>query len=406
MSELINNRQEQLKALIRSIHDGLPLADAKQRFKEEFGTITTEEITSMEQSLIQEGMPIEHVQKLCDVHAAVFDGAIADIHKASELTAIAGHPAQVLRAENDLLQALLDEEIRPYLGTYGDTNRLMLTIALERLSEVSKHYSRKENLLFPGLEKRGIDSIPKVMWGVDNEIRALIKESKALLSNREVETTKLDQTIRLMVEKVEDMITKENNILLPLLIDTLSLYDWILADEGADEIGYFLAPPSKRWADVQQQDGLKRIDLDEDVAPTTTNHQDVAFDAGTLNPVELNSILNTLPLDMTFVDKDGHVKYFTQGTERIFERPKTILGRHVNMCHPPQSVHVVEEIVRRFETGEADHEDFWIRMKDFFVHIRYFAIRDQDGRFLGTLEVTQNIQPLRDLEGEKRLLDA
>jgi DUF438 domain-containing protein len=352
-------------------------------------------------------MPIEHVQKLCDVHAAVFDGAIADIHKATDLTSIHGHPAQVFRAENDDIETLLNVEIRPYLGSYGDTNRLMLTIALERLGEISNHYSRKENLFFPGLEKRGVDSIPKVMWGVDNDIRKLIKTSKALLEDPDSDATELDNSLRLMVEKVEDMITKENNILLPLLIDTLSLYDWILADEGSDEIGYFLNPPAKRWADVQEDGGLKRIDLDNEVEPRVpTKESDVVFDAGRLSPTEINAIFNTMPFDMTFVDKDGHVKYFTQGTERIFERPKTILGRHVNMCHPPQSVHVVEEIVRRFESGEADHEDFWIRMKNLFVHIRYYAIRDADGAFLGTLEVTQNIQPLRDLQGEKRLLDA
>ena len=107
---------------------------------------------------------------------------------------------------------------------------------------------------------------------------------------------------------------------------------------------------------------------------------------------------------MTFVDKNGNVKYFTQGKERIFDRPHTVLGRHVNMCHPPQSVHVVEEIVASFESGEKDHEDFWIQMGPLFVHIRYFAVRDKEGKFLGTLEVSQNIKPIRDLEGEKRLI--
>ena len=129
------------------------------------------------------------------------------------------------------------------------------------------------------------------------------------------------------------------------------------------------------------------------------------FDAGELTHAEINAILNTVPFDMTFIDKEGKVKYFTQGKERIFDRPITILGRHVNMCHPPQSVHIVEKIVNSFKDGSKDHEDFWIDFHNQFVHIRYYAVRDKNGEYLGTLEVTQDIKPIRDLQGEKRLLD-
>ena len=125
------------------------------------------------------------------------------------------------------------------------------------------------------------------------------------------------------------------------------------------------------------------------------------FDAGSLTFEQVNQMLNTLPFDMTFVDHEGHVKYFTQGKERIFDRPKTIIGRHVSMCHPPQSVHVVEEIVESFRSGKKDNEDFWIKLKDMFVYIRYFAVRSKEGQFLGTLEITQNIKPIRELVGEK-----
>jgi DUF438 domain-containing protein len=397
MSELINNRQQQLKTIIKKIHNGLPLDEAKAMFKEQFGTVTTEEITSMEHTLIEEGMPIEEVQKLCDVHAAVFDGAISDIHKAKDITDIQGHPAHVLRVENDRIQEVLDNEIKPFIDKSDKTSILMLTIGFERLSEVSKHYARKENLLFPGLEKRGVTSIPKVMWGVDNEIRESIKSIIATLRSTDIDEKELSFDMYKTIHRVEDMIVKENNILLPLLSDTLSLYDWILADEGSDEIGYFLEEPSIRW---------KNNNTPVTQHPQSyQSHDEVPFDAGTLLPVELNSILNTIPFDMTFIDKDGHVKYFTQGKERIFDRPKTILGRHVNMCHPPQSVHVVDKIVNSFKSGEKDHEDFWIDFHNMFVHIRYYAIRDKNGDYLGTLEITQDIKPIRDLTGEKRLMN-
>jgi DUF438 domain-containing protein len=401
MSEFINNssvRQEQLKSIIKQIHDGLPLDEAKKIFKEQFESVSTEEITSMEHTLIEEGMAIEEVQKLCDVHAAVFDGSISDIHKAKSITDIKGHPSKVLKDENTRIQELLDQEIKPFIDQYDSTSQLMLRIGLERLSEISKHYARKENLLFPGLEKRGITSVPKVMWGVDNEIRELIKKTIEQLGSKEINLESIQEDLNLIINRVEDMIVKENNILLPLLTDTLSLYDWILADEGSAEIGYFLDTLVESW----KQDNTSEDDVN--TPENIINNNEVQFSVGTLLPKEINAIFNTVPFDMTYIDKDGHVKYFTQGKERIFDRPKTIIGRHVNMCHPPQSVHVVEDIVNSFKSGEKDHEDFWIDFKQMFVHIRYYAIRDELGEYLGTLEVTQDIKPICELVGEKRLV--
>ncbi len=398
MSELINNRQEQLKAIIKKIHNGLPLDEAKAIFKEQFGTITTEEITSMEHKLIEEGMPVSEVQKLCDVHAALFNGSISDIHKSKDISEIPGHPAYVLKKENERIQEVVNDEIKTHLGKGDKTSNLLLTVGFERLSEISKHYSRKEYLFFPILEKKGITSIPKVMWGVDNEIKASIKDILSKLKSIEKDDEQLFNEINQTISRVEDMIIKENNILLPLLSDNLDLKDWFAVDKGSPEIGYFLEAPTQSW----KNESLIKQDKTSEIKKNTDS---VSFDAGELTPVELNSILNTIPFDMTFIDKNGLVKYFTQGSERIFDRPKTIIGRHVNNCHPPQSVHIVEEIVKSFKDGTKDHEDFWINMQKAFVHIRYYAIRDKDGEYLGTLEVTQDIKPLRDLQGEKRLKD-
>ena len=398
MSEFINNsekRQEQLKAIIKKIHGGMDLEEAKKLFKEQFEEVSTEEITQMEHSLIEEGMSIEEVQGLCDVHAALFDGSISDIHDAKDLTKVPGHPVKVLKDENEKILSVINDEIRPLIGKTDSTSHLMLRIGVERLMEVSKHYSRKENLIFPALEKKGVTSIPKVMWGVDDEIRAALKDVSKTLGELEFDFDKLFTDLEAALVKTEDMVTKENNIMIPMLCDTLTLYDWILAHEGSEEIGFFLEPPHEDWVTREE------INVEE-----TGDYIDgeVKFDAGKLLPVEINAILNTVPVDMTFVDKDGHVKYFTQGKERIFDRPHTVLGRHVSMCHPPQSVHVVEEIVESFRSGRKDNEDFWINFGEKFVHIRYFAVRDKEGEYLGTLEVSQDIKPIRDLEGEKRLI--
>jgi hypothetical protein len=172
-----------------------------------------------------------------------------------------------------------------------------------------------------------------------------------------------------------------------------------MIDSATEEIGYFIKPPKYKWTD--------RVNTESDIEEKPIKEMitgEIPFDAGSLSPEVLNAMLNTLPLDMTFVDHEGHVKYFTQGKERIFDRPITIIGRHVSMCHPPASVHVVEDIVESFRSGKKDNEDFWIRMKDLFVYIRYFAVRSKTGEYLGTLEVTQNIKPITELEGEKRLV--
>ena len=401
MSEFINNvehRKRLLKEIIKSLHDGKNLEEAKAEFKKHFNEVSTAEISMMEQALIKEGMAIEEVQNLCDVHAAVFEGSISDIHPTKDHTKVKGHPVQVFIEENERIEKLILEEIEPYLSQSGKTAELMLRVGYDRLSEIHKHYARKEYLFFPNLEKKGIDAPPKVMWAVDDEIRSEIKEIIADLSqidhNLDLTKDKIEKSIR----KIRDMIFKENNILIPLLIETLSFFDWIMVDSASDEIGYFIHAPKQKWTDKKNTDSIPN----ETKKPKIEG--EVSFDAGSLSPHVLNAMLNTLPFDMTFVDHEGYVKYFTQGKERIFDRPQTIVGRHVSMCHPPASVHIVEEIIDSFKTGRKDHEDFWIRLKDMFVHIRYFAVRDNENNYLGTLEVTQNIKPIVELEGEKRLV--
>ncbi|QWC00521.1 DUF438 domain-containing protein [Mycoplasmatota bacterium] len=398
MSEFIDNnsreRQAKLKELIKKIHGGMPLEEAKALFKKDFQEISTDEIVKLEQGLMDEGMSMDEVQSLCDVHAAVFDGSITDIHKPKSMMNIPGHPAKVFSDENKNILELMESEIKPYIGKEDPNSFLMLRIGIERLMEISKHYSRKENLFFPSLEKKGITSIPKVMWGVDDEIRQDLKVLKSLLDDKSSKYSEIERKTWAVLERVSDMVMKEENILLPKLSDVMSFYDWILADKGSDEIGYFLKAPKESWA-VKEEDK----ETEEEIV-----NGEMKFDAGSLSQIELNSILNTLPLDMTFVDKDGHVKYFTQGKERIFNRPVTIIGRHVSLCHPPKSVHVVEDIIESFRDGSKDYEDFYIQLKEMFVYIRYFAVRDKENNYLGTLEITQNIKPMRELEGEKRLV--
>ncbi|MDY0064169.1 MAG: DUF438 domain-containing protein [Bacilli bacterium] len=399
MSELINNskqRQALLKDLIKKIHQGMDINEAKKEFKKHFETISTDEIMKMEQGLIREGMAIAEVQRLCDVHAAVFEGSISDIHRAKDLTKEAGHPVQVFLAENDRIENLIKNEIEPYLVQSGKSALLMLRVGIDRLAAIHNHYARKEYLFFPNLEKKGITAPPKVMWGVDDEIRADLKAVQEGLNSPDTDEVLVKGKIEALLQRIRDMIVKENNILVPMLLENLSYFDWILVDASSPEIGYFLEQPKQGWK--------KKKTEEKEEAKENIPEELVRLPSGNFTLDELDSLLNTLPLDITFVDKEGHVRYFTQGRERIFDRPLTILGRHVSMCHPPASVHVVEEIIESFKSGAKDHEDFWIRMKGAFVYIRYFAIRNRNNEYLGTLEITQNIKEITELEGEKRLI--
>ncbi|MGM0435799.1 MAG: DUF438 domain-containing protein [Bacillota bacterium] len=401
MSEFINNvskeRKEALKKLIKRLHAGEDFESVKADFESQFSEVSTEEISAMEASLIEDGMQVEEIQKLCDVHANVFGGSISDIHGLS-LTKEEGHPLQVMKAENERIEQLIQEEIEPYLKKEGDQPVLMLRIAFDRLSEINKHYARKEQLFFPYLERKNITAPPKVMWGVDDDIRRLIKNVQKRLDEPGMTVKAIKEDAKKAIKEVREMIFKEDTILSPLLEENLNLYNFITIAENSDEVGYFLEAPKKKFEQAGED-----VPEEEDTKATNKDGE-VPIGAGSLSLEQLEAVMNTLPLDLTFVDSEGHVKYFTQGEERIFDRPATIIGRHVNQCHPPSSVHIVEEIVESFKTGKKDNEDFWIQMKDKMIHIRYFAVRNKQGKYLGTLEFTQDISPLRALEGEKRLI--
>ncbi len=407
MSEFINNReyrQKVLKEIIRELHNGKPVEEVKARFEELIKGISTKEISEMEQALIMEGMPVEEIQNLCDVHAAVFKGSIEEIHRPEKPEEIPGHPVHTFKLENRKLETLVNDKIKPQIenvtktGNQQDINSLIESF--KKLLELDKHYSRKENLLFPFMEKYGITAPPKVMWGVDDEIRAAIKETiKALTVN----TGDREYTLKSAEEacgRVIEMIFKEENILFPMVLETLAEDEWLQIQEASSEIGYCLIEPSAKWQPVKVN--VEKKAVEEGDQPSNNGY--VKFDAGIMTPEEINAMLNTLPVDITFVDKDGLVKYFTQGKDRVFARPKTIIGREVKNCHPPASVHIVEGIVEDLKAGKKDHEDFWIKMGNKYVHIRYFAVRNQKGEFLGTMEFTQDIKPIQEITGEKRLV--
>lgn len=407
MSELINNREyrrETLKNLIMRLHYGESADTVKRDFQKMLKGITTEEIVELENSLVQEGMPVEEIQRLCDVHAAVFGSSVEEIHDLKKPTEEEGHPIDVFKKENRGIEAFIEHSLRPAMEAFrndrSDENADNLLLEVKRLFEIDKHYSRKENLLFPYMEKYEITTPPKVMWGVDDEIRAAIKEVIDNLTNRK-DMENVLKDLENVINRINDMIFKEENILFPMVAEVLTEDEWLAIHRESKEIGFcFMEGKNEQWEP-------ERVDVEEEEQKKGEKEADgyIRFETGILNIEELSHMLDTLPIDITFVDKNDTVKYFSQSKDRIFARPKTVIGRSVQNCHPPASVHVVEDIVNDFKSGKKDSEEFWINMGSKYVYIRYFAVRDNEGKYLGTVEVTQDIKPIQQITGEKRLVE-
>ncbi|HLR20552.1 MAG TPA: DUF438 domain-containing protein [Tissierellaceae bacterium] len=388
-------KQEQLKEVIRELHAGKTVEEVKEKFAKVIEGVSPKEIGEMEVQLVKEGLPIEEIQYLCDVHAAVFKGALEEIHHPEQ---VPGHPIYTMKQENEAITELIEETIRPNLEKLReDDSRDNIDILVDNINllwDIDKHYSRKENLIFPYLENHGVTAPPKVMWGVHDEIREKIKDVKLDLEGYSGNRGQIIGKIEKTLEQIKDMIFKEESILFPMSLETLTEEEWIVVYKESEEIGFTIIEPENKWE-------LKRIKAEEE---DTLADGYVKFNTGTLNVEELNAIMEILPGELSFVDKNNKVKFFTKGEERIFARTKSVIGREVQNCHPHTSVHMVNEILEDFRSGKKDTEDFWISMKDMFVLIRFFAVRNKAGEYLGTLEYVQNVDPIRKLTGEKRLL--
>jgi len=406
MSELINNsaeRKRKLKELILKLHKGESEQQVRLELMSALRSIPYGEVVEVEQELINEGLPEQEVLRLCDVHSAVLKDSI-------DLSAVKGypegHPVDVLVKENQELKKVASEIEKAIseIDRGGDPvdEKLIhrLLQMFNNLFDADKHYRRKEYLIFPYLEKKGITGPPKVMWGKHDEIRELIKGSIELLKAKEISKEELlaasDLILLPAARGVVDMTVKEERILLPMALDTLNEKEWYEIHRQSPEIGYCLYDPPVDW----KPDFVMQEKSDE----LNKTAENIQLPSGSMTVEELNAILNTLPIDITFVDRNDKVKYFSQGEERIFQRNRAILNRDVRHCHPPSSVHIVEKIIDDFRTGKASRAPFWINMGGKMIHIEYFALRNAKGEYLGTLEVSHNISVYRELEGEKRIL--
>ncbi len=441
MERTKQQRQERIVEILSLLHEGGNFEEAKRLFTEEFDGVDVTEITSAEKALIQSGLPASEIQRLCNIHAAVFKGAINEIHRSNYEHEQPGHPVHTLKLENQVLQSLLTDEIDGLMakiqkGDWSVKERLMA--ALTDLGQLDKHYARKETLIFSYMEKYGITAPPQVMWGVDDDIRDQLKALKSYLENERAAYNPLSEKWAALKEEIEEMIFKEEEIMVPMTLDVFSLKDWEKIAEDSLDIGFAFIPEPLKWkasADALSKEAERepaRLAAIQQARETTdgiaaglaeggvseavyaeehydwqeqTSADTVVFPTGILKLEQLLAIFQTLPVDLTFVDKDERVRFFSEGKKRVFPRTKSIIGREVVNCHPPKSMHIVQKILDDFRSGARETADFWIDIMDRKIYIRYFALQDEAGEYMGCLEVTQDITEIQNIQGQNRLLD-
>ncbi len=398
-------KKKLLKEIIKQLPDGAAPEEVKEKFKDALKDVTSDDIVKAEQELVKEGMPREELQKLCNVHMAIF----AEQLQEQELHLPHGHPVSILVEEHRIMLERA-EKLEEFVGIVeeacdsvyvGDVMTELQNIAKD-FQDSEKHYLREENVLFPIAEKHGITEPPAIMWMEHDQIREVKRKFTGLVEKWNTMTfeefkKRLAETAKPLCSLLPTHFYKENNILFPATLEVASVEDWVEARKEFDEIGYCCFTPPAATVEMEtEKQGTKAA---------IEGGETLKFETGSLSKEEVEGVLDALPIDISFVDRSDSVKYFNKAEKRIFVRTKAVIGRKVQLCHPQKSVHIVTKIIDAFKSGKKDSAEFWITMSGRLVHIRYFAVRDQHKKYLGTLEVTQDLTDIKKIEGERRLLE-
>ena len=310
-----------------------------------------------------------------------------------------GHPVRVYYQESDLIQTLLLElyeadSVADFQKYYNIFNQL---------TTIEKRFLRKENQLFPYLEKHGWEGPSQGMWSFHDNLRSQIRLLNDYNSEKNIE--KIIENIPYLIEGIKRLLSIEDMKLFPHSMELLSEDEWKEFYQGDEEIGWMLLekpapyPAIEQEAYVHPSEDFTQRDLSFSLENT------FHYDEGYMTPEQVNLLLRFLPIDITFVDENDKVIFYNRGEDRVFPRSKGIIGREVKFCHPPKSVHMVLRIVEEFKAGTKDVAEFWFNFRGRIIHIRYFAIRDNQKAYKGVIEMSQDITDIQKLTGEQRLLD-
>ncbi len=399
-----SGRAEKLKAYLKRLGDGEKLEKVRVDFVREFGEVEASEIMQAEQELLKEGTPLTEVQRLCDVHSALFHGAtkeekIANAEKeveasllrkkakeelakrdsfprkdytdkaarAAELEEIAGHPLQALTKENHALSLLL--------ARFKETGEEAL---LSTIRELSVHYAKKGDLLYPVLKVRyGISGPSDVMWTVDDEIR---DELGALMGEAEHDQT-WKERLTAVLTRAEEMIYKEQNILFPICAVNFSAEEWYGIYQDAKDYAVCFGVEPETWEEAENKAAER----------TSSAEGEIVMPGGHLTMEQLTALLNTIPMEITFVDADNINRFFNEGP-KVFKRPGMAIDREVFSCHPPKIEPMVRQIIDDFRNNRRDFVPVWMEKGGHTMLVKYMAVRDKAGAYLGTVELVQDME--------------
>jgi DUF438 domain-containing protein len=390
------------------LNDRISLEEAKKRMNASFEKVTAEEFAVAEQHLLTFGISDDTLAERMEEILEIFK----DVLVSTELNLPKGHPIRTYIDETDEIRKVLSA-MKDMLKKKFIKNQWLE--AYDKLSQINIHFSRKQNQLFAALERKGFDKPSKVMWTLDNNIRDIIRKSKSLLSE-----DKDEQFLALQPEVIEmvwDMMIKETEILFPTSMELLTDEDFIKMRISDDEIGYCLIdnPPAYKGENLSDSTGNlnTNTELLKDLALLLQKHGVVSsskeeevlnVSQGLLTLKQINLIFKHLAVDLSYVDENEIVKFYSDTKHRVFPRSAGVIGRAVQNCHPRESVDTVEKIIKAFRNGEQNEAEFWIEMGGKFIYILYTAVRDEEGNFKGVLEMMQDATHIRSLTGSQRLL--
>lgn len=393
-----SERVEQLKGFLKRLGTGEELGAVREDFASQFAHVEASEIMKAEQGLMREGTPLAEVQQLCDLHSALFHGSTIHEQMESEhakveavleaqeksksvvsLIETVGHPLHQLTEENKALDALI-ESIRPKVAdktaTVDDVNAVR---------QVSVHYAKKGDLLYPHLKVAYDISGPSmVMWTVDGDIRDQLGDLAKSSQSVDDWYRRFDE----LLTRAQEMIYKEQNILFPICAENFSTEEWYQIYKDTAQYEEIFGVKRTAWPEAETA-------LSTQTTKASGDDNTIALIGGSLTVDQLNAMLNTMPMEVTFVDHEDINRYFNDG-EKVFKRPTTAIGRDVYSCHPPKVEPIVRGIIDSFRKGDRDNVAVWLEKQGRPFYVNYMAVRDQNNNYIGTLELVQDMQFAKD----------
>ncbi len=404
MSEYINNteiRKEKLLELAIGMLEGQNNPQFVGRYEEVVEKATPRDIVYIVDGMVKKGKPMDELKKAVSkvinlMYLPLQQNQPADFDDLPFIKAMMDENREMEMRMKEIKYFVKSININPIDEAQLAQLKSDLLKKIQDIETFDRHYIRKENILFPYLEKIWQDyRCLHVMWSLHDDMRKSMRDLKETLQMIDMPLDRFNRQVGELFFSVYPLIYREEKILFPLAVEEIPENDWAKMHQQSREIGY-------AWIEAPEIEDtcVENIDENDPAKPGM-----IDLDTGFLNAGQVVNIFNHLPVDITYVDENDEVRYFSNSKNRHFPRSKAIIGRKVQNCHPPESIDVVNRIVGAFRRGEKDEASFWIQMKGRFVLIQYFAVRDEEMNYKGVVEVSQDVTEIKKLEGERRLLD-